>query len=132
MKLLDVTLPTPAENLALDEALLDEAECGTGPGELLRLWESADPLVVIGRSSRIASEVNLPVCRALEIPVLRRCSGGAAVVTGAGCLMYGVVLSYQERPELRVLEQAHRAVLGVMTQALATISPTVKMLGTVT
>ena len=28
MQLLDLTLPTPAENLALDEALLEDAEHG--------------------------------------------------------------------------------------------------------
>ena len=39
MKLLDYTLPSAAENLALDEALLIAAEEGTG-GEVLRLWES--------------------------------------------------------------------------------------------
>ena len=40
MKLLDLTLETPAENLALDEALLEEAEQSTKPTEVLRLWES--------------------------------------------------------------------------------------------
>ncbi len=130
MKLLDLTLPTAAENLALDEALLDEAEQGAGPSELLRIWESPDPLVVVGRSSRIAEEVDLPACRAMGVPVLRRCSGGAAVVAGPGCLMYGVVLSYERHPELRLLEQTHQFVLGMMSQALAMIVPNVKMLGT--
>ena len=37
MKLLDLTLPTAAENLALDEALLDAAEQDAGPSELLRI-----------------------------------------------------------------------------------------------
>ena len=35
MQLLDITLPTLAENLALDDALLDEAE-QAGPGSALR------------------------------------------------------------------------------------------------
>ena len=50
MKLLELTLPTPAENLALDEALLDAAEAGELPDEVLRLWEPSQPLVVVGRS----------------------------------------------------------------------------------
>ena len=50
-------------------------------------------MVVIGRSSRTADEVDLEYCRAEGIPVLRRCSGGAAVVVGPGCLMYSVVLA---------------------------------------
>ena len=48
MKLLDLTLPTPAENLALDDAILEQAETGTGPRELLRLWEMPQTCVVVG------------------------------------------------------------------------------------
>ena len=55
MKLLDLTLPDAAENLALDEALLDEfAACG----DVLRLWEAERPAVIIGRASRWATEVD--------------------------------------------------------------------------
>ena len=53
MQYLDLTLPTAAENLALDEALLEEAEAGGEPTETLRLWEPRQPLVVVGRSSRV-------------------------------------------------------------------------------
>ena len=52
MLLLDLTLPTAAENVVLDEALLEEAEARPGASELLRLWEPATPTVVLGRSSR--------------------------------------------------------------------------------
>ena len=130
MQYLDLTLPTPAENLALDEALLESAEEGSGAGEVLRLWEPAAPLVVVGRSSRVAVEVDESACRQLSVPLLRRCSGGAAIVTGPGCLMYGLVLSYRQRPELRVLEVAHRFVLGTLADAFRQIVPGVEMLGT--
>ena len=110
MTLLDLTLPTAAENLALDEALLDEAEASSAGCETLRLWEPQEPAVVIGRSSQAAIEVRLDACRELAVPVLRRASGGAAVVTGPGCLMYSLVLSYEMRPALRSFEQ--RAPLG--------------------
>ena len=79
MHLLDLTLGTPAGNLALDEALLEEAEASAEPREALRLWESPEPLVVLGRSSQIALEVNLAGCQSRGIPVLRRTSGGAAL-----------------------------------------------------
>ena len=88
------------------------------PRETLRLWESPQPLVVIGRSSRLESEVDVDACQALGIPVLRRVSGGAAVLAGPGCLMYALVLSYQLRPHLRALSQAHRDVLGTLAAAL--------------
>ncbi|MHB8863674.1 MAG: lipoate--protein ligase family protein [Pirellulaceae bacterium] len=130
MKLLVSSLPTPEENLALDEAILEQAECGAGPSEVLRLWEPSGPMVVVGRSSRVTVEVNQDMCRQAGIPILRRCSGGAAVVTGPGCLMYSVVLAYRHRPEMRVLEQAHGFVLGVLSRALGRLAPEVVMRGT--
>jgi len=119
MQLLDLTLPTPEENLALDEALLDAAEAAGEPREVLRLWEPAAPMAVVGRSSRIDREIHPDACRQLGVPVLRRISGGAAVLGGPGCLMYALVLSCQRRPTLRRVDQAHRFVLGTMAKALA-------------
>lgn len=130
MQLLDLTRPTPEENLALDEALLDEAEASGGPREFLRLWEPATPLVVVGRSSRIDAEVRLEACRRHGVPVLRRSSGGAAIVTGPGCLMYAVVLSLEARPALRAIDLAHRFVLDTLVRALAPLAPGVQRRGT--
>jgi lipoate-protein ligase A len=117
MRYLDLTLPTAAENLALDEALLEEAEAAP-PLETLRLWESPQPLVVIGRSSRVGTEVEVDACDALGVPILRRVSGGAAVVAGPGCLMYALVLSLRLRPKLRAIDRAHALVLGTIAAAL--------------
>ena len=130
MRLLDLTLPTPEENLALDEALLDEAEAAAGPFELLRIWESPEPLVVLGRSSQARREVNIDFCRSQGIRVLRRSSGGAAVVVAPGSLMYALVLSYEFRPQLRALDEAHRFVLGKTADALEDVVPGVQHQGT--
>jgi lipoate-protein ligase A len=130
MRLLDLTLPTPEENLALDEALLDEAEASAEPRETLRLWEPERTLVVIGRSSRIESEVRRDRCDELGVPVLRRTSGGAAIVAGPGCLMYALVLSYALRPTLRAIDAAHRFVLKTMAEALGRLTPGVQRQGT--
>jgi lipoate---protein ligase len=130
MRYLNLTLPTAAENLALDEALLDEAEMGETSAETLRLWEPREPMVVVGRSSQFGVEVRLDACRALGIPVLRRSSGGAAIVAGPGCLMYALVLSYRLRPQLRVLNEAHRKVLGTLAAALGAFAPGIECQGT--
>jgi lipoate-protein ligase A len=118
MQRLALTLATPAENLALDEALLDWAEEDGPEWEFLRLWESAEPMVVVGRSSRVSHEVDVAACRERGIPILRRSSGGAAIVAGPGCLMFAVVLSYALRPELRDIRRAHACVLGRLADAL--------------
>jgi lipoate-protein ligase A len=91
MELLDLTLPSPAENLACDEVLLDAAEAGAG-SEVLRFWEPREHFVVVGYANKVATEVNVAACEARSIPVLRRCSGGGTVVQGPGCLNYTLVL----------------------------------------
>ena len=130
MKLLDLTLDSPAENLALDEALLEQAEAGQGPDDVLRLWESPQTAVIIGRSSRINDEVDLAACERESIPVLRRCSGGTSVVIGPGCLMYAVVLSYERNPGLRMVDVAHRYVLGKVADAVKQFVPSATFQGT--
>lgn len=130
MKLLDLTLTTPAENLALDDALLEEAEYAEHAPEVLRLWESPQPAVVVGRSSQFGAEVDLDACRSFGVPVFRRCSGGAAVVLGPGCLMYSLVLSLEQRPQLRFVTEAHRTVLGRLVETLRPLVPGVRCLGT--
>jgi lipoate-protein ligase A len=131
MNYLALTLDSPEENLALDEALLDRAEqAGGGRGEVLRLWESAVPLVVLGRSSRLATEVDLEECRARGVRVLRRSSGGATIVAGPGCLMYAVVLSLEAQPELRAIDRAHSYVLQKHIAALRPLCPGVACAGT--
>lgn len=118
MQFLDLTLPTLAENLALDEALLDEAEASSRSSECLRLWESPEIAVIVGRSSKVGVEVDQRSCQADRVPILRRCSGGCAVVIGPGCLLYSVILSYEQRPQLRSIDEAHRFVLSRVAQAL--------------
>lgn len=110
-------------NLAVDEALLDEAEAAGQPCEVLRIWEPRAPLVVVGRSSHVSREVHEDACRRRGIPILRRTSGGAAIVTGPGCLMYAVVLSYELRPALRALEAAHSLVMETLLSAVSRFMP---------
>lgn len=129
MKLLELTLPTPEENLALDEALLDEAEATNDTTGVLRIWESPQTMVVIGRSSKFSEEVDLPACQALGIPALRRVSGGAAIVAGPGCLMYAVVLSYDRFPQLRLIDETHQFVLGTMQAGLKILAPGAEIAG---
>ena len=119
MRMLHLTLPTPAENLALDEALLDWAEEENTECEFLRIWESRRPMVVVGRSTRVHEEVYELACDEADVPILRRSSGGAAIVAGPGCLMYSLVLSYALRPELKDIGRAHAQVLGRLAKSLA-------------
>ena len=87
-------------------------------------------MVVVGRSSQVGVEVRRRRCHELGIPVLRRTSGGAAIVTGPGCLMYAVVLDFDLRPELRSTGHAHQFVLGKIVSALEPLVSGVRCRGT--
>jgi lipoate-protein ligase A len=130
MKLLELTLDTPEANLALDEALLETADEAQEPREVFRIWESPQPLVVLGRASRVAEEVDQSHCRTQGIPILRRCSGGASVVVGPGCLMYAMVLSYRLRPELQPISAAHCFALKMLGDKLRRVVPQIQCQGT--
>lgn len=135
MRLLELSLATPEENLALDEALLEQAERNAketeeNSWELLRLWELNQYCVVVGRSSKISQEVNLATAQEDGCKVLRRGSGGSSVVVGPGCLLYSVLLSYEADPGLRSLDWAHRRVMTQLQRALWPRVPGVQMEGT--
>lgn len=124
---LDLTLPTPAENLALDEALLAEAEAG-GP-EVLRVWESPTFFVVLGLGGRRDDDVHDEACAADGVPVLRRSSGGGTVLQGPGCLSYALVLRTDRDPALSSITGTNAYVLDRMATALRSALPDIHYRG---
>ena len=110
MKYLDLTFANPATNLACDEALLELYESEKTDDALLRVWEPRDHFIVLGHSNRLHSEVKFSACQRDQIPVLRRVSGGGAVMQGPGCLNYCLVLN-AEALRLRSIGAAFRYVL---------------------
>ncbi len=121
MNLLDLTFPTPAENLACDEALLDL--CEEEGVEVLRFWESREPFVVVGYANQVASEVNIEECHERGVPILRRCSGGGTVVQGPGCLNYNLTLRIPENGPLTTVTGTNEFVMerhrGALEKLLA-------------
>src|SRR5262245_51436975 len=78
---LPLTLPALAENLALDEALLLDAEGGAA-GEVLRLWQWTGRAVVLGAGGIMDDDVVASACEADGVPLARRASGGGTVLLG--------------------------------------------------
>ncbi len=101
MQLLDFSASTPAENLALDEALLDSAE-EEGGSPTLRFWESPRYFVALGYTNRAATEADVDECNAQGISILRRASGGGTVLQGPGCLNYALVARIEAGQALNV------------------------------
>lgn len=126
----ELTLPTPSENLALDEAILHHVDQGTEGGAYLRWWEPSEYFVVLGRSNNIATEVDVEHCAAAGIPILRRASGGGTVLVGPGCLCYSLVLPLN--PALRTLgvSGVTSALMERTAAGLRSIDPQIEVRGT--
>jgi len=116
----DLTLPSPQENLACDEALLALCEEG-GADELLRLWEPSQYFVVVGYSNHVRSEVSLPFCQQHTIPIFRRCTGGGTVLQGPGVLNYSLVLRADSSGPAHSITAANHFILKRHQAALAAI-----------
>lgn len=117
----------PPEWLAWDEAILDAAEAvqandiDSGAGEALWFWESPTPFVVVGYGQNVEKEARITDCETLGIPVLRRCSGGGAVVQGPGCLNYGLVLRIPEAGPLTTIAGTNQWIMERQRAALSTL-----------
>ena len=117
MHYLALTLPTPEANLACDEALLERCDADDGP-DVLCIWESPQPFVVLGYGNRAASDVHLSACRADRLPVLRRCTGGGTVLQGPGCLNFTLVLRIRPTGPFASLTSTNTAILTRHQHAL--------------
>jgi lipoate-protein ligase A len=120
LQFLDLTLSSASANLACDEALLDACEDGVD-GEILRFWEPQECFVVVGFSNEVAREVNLAACQRAGVSVLRRCSGGGAVLQGPGCLNYSLVLKIGSRPALATIPGANRHIMACQQGTLSAL-----------
>lgn len=117
MLCIDFTCSTVAEDLALDEALLIEADLDDGPA-VLRFWEPRQYAVILGASRSIPDDVHVEACRRDGVPILRRSSGGGTVVIGPGALNVAFILAETTAPLLWAVDAAHRYVLERLADSL--------------
>jgi len=100
-----------------DFALLSRAD----PGASIRTWECAGHAVVLGVGQRLDREVCGAECTRLDVPVIRRASGGGAVVVGEGTLQYAIALRYDVDRELESIPGSkrfcHRATVAALEEA---------------
>jgi lipoate-protein ligase A len=108
---------SPTEHLARDWRLFQAIESGA-PEVGWSIWEAHRPVVVVGRGNPVDDWVDVGACRRDGVDVLRRCSGGGAVVLGPGCLNYAIGLNIVSRPRLSEVATAFRTVLASLVAAL--------------
>ena len=89
LELMCWSAPTVADNLAIDDALARTA-WNTGR-RVLRFWWGGPPSVLIGFSERPGEVVDEAACEKLGVNVLKRSTGGGAVLQTSGVLNYSLV-----------------------------------------
>ena len=110
MKYLELTFPDPASNLACDEALIEVLEQTQSHAGILRVWEPSNHFVVLGYANKVLAEVDTEACEIRGVPILRRSSGGGAVLQGPGCLNYSLILP-NDRADFESISGSYRFVL---------------------
>ncbi|MDZ4861205.1 MAG: biotin/lipoate A/B protein ligase family protein [Candidatus Hydrogenedentes bacterium] len=123
MRVLDVSFSKPAENLAYDELLLDDAEDGRGT-DTLRIWECETKFVVLGVSQVLREHARVEACASDGVRILRRCSAGGCVLQGPGCLNYSLVISHAHFPEIGTIRDSYCFVLNRLAAALKEVGVT--------
>ena len=101
-----------ATNMAIDEAILTAVVEGASPATL-RLYAWSPPCLSLGRSQSL-SDANLAACRAVGVDIVRRPTGGRAILH-TDELTYCVAAAASEpRVSGGVLEVYHRLTDGLL------------------
>lgn len=89
-KFLDSGSNSAVRNMAIDEELLAGAQSGANALPVLRLYAWDPPAVSVGRFQKIETAVNREECSRLGFDIVRRVTGGRAVLH-RGELTYSIV-----------------------------------------
>ncbi len=112
--------PQPgAKNMAIDEALLEAHAEGDVP-PTLRIYTWRPPAVSLGRFQRAESSVDLEACHRLGIDVVRRPTGGRAILHTEEEVTFSIVVS-ERRLGTRGVMDSYRALAAGIVAGLRTL-----------
>jgi lipoate-protein ligase A len=98
MRVVETDLAQPAYTVACDQALLTARAEGSVP-DTLHLYRRSRPAISLGHFQRLEDCVDVELARESGIEVIRRVSGGSAIFTDPGQLIYCLALSADQVPE---------------------------------
>jgi lipoate-protein ligase A len=94
-RLLDTGARSAAENMAMDEVLLERKAAESIP-HTLRFLQFSNPTVLVGHHQSVEEEVRLDYCRAHGIEINRRLTGGGALYWGKNELGWEIYISKKD------------------------------------
>ena len=97
-RVVDLGPMNPALTAATDEAILT-FRSGGYVGNTLSFYSRESPTVSLGYFEKTAECIDLEFCRELDIKVVRRLSGGSAIFTDPGQIIYTVTIEAGLVPE---------------------------------
>ncbi|MDI6891631.1 MAG: lipoate--protein ligase family protein [Actinomycetota bacterium] len=92
-RFIDVTFPSAAMNMAIDEAIFEAFRKGLVP-PTLRAYEWNSPALSVGRFQKLDG-IDVEHCNELGVQIVRRITGGRAVLHDAD-VSYSIVLAREE------------------------------------
>ncbi|MCZ6512612.1 MAG: lipoate--protein ligase family protein [Nitrospinae bacterium] len=107
---------TAEENMAADSALLADCEQGLIP-PTVRFYGWSEPAITLGYSQKAEAELDHDRCRELAIPVVRRPTGGRALLH-YNELTYAVVAPVTRAPFNRGLKATFEAISEALLSGL--------------
>jgi lipoate-protein ligase A len=113
-RLIDSGRSAASFNMALDETLALSVRKGDSP-PVLRLYEWDGPSVSLGRFQKI-SDIDIEYCRSRTIPVVRRPTGGRAILHDAE-LTYSFSVKTDRQPFSKGLLDSYKRISSAFTLA---------------
>lgn len=115
-RLIDSGLCEPAYTGAADEAIARARVAGL-TSTTLHFYTRKRPTISMGYFEKVEESVNLPLCRRDGVFILRRVSGGSAIYTDAGQIIYAVIGPASEFPGNK--QESYRKICSAIIRGLS-------------
>lgn len=113
---LSLPTPRPPRRLPFFLAMEEWAASSLPDAEYFFVWQQDGPTIICGRNQTIPLEVDLPLCRRSGIDVVRRRSGGGAVVADENNLMLSYIRPRKGQPVESIFSEWSEKLVGALRQ----------------
>jgi lipoate-protein ligase A len=117
LRVIDFAIGDPFYNMAMDEAIARCVGSGKSP-PTLRLYGWSNNAVSIGYFQEVYEEVDLVFCKSMEIEVIRRITGGGAVIHTAGELTYSFTIGEDDPAIPKDIQESYARICSPIIAAL--------------